>query len=66
MMEAAVTNSPQLLETQIDMIVHVRSAWQQLDVGPSEVPEEPAEQISMPSASMPEPKLERIPFSQSG
>jgi len=31
MMEAAGTKSAKLLETQIDMILHVRSAWQQLD-----------------------------------
>jgi flagellar protein FliS len=52
MMEAAVRNSAEMLETQIDMILHVRSAWQNLDTGPSE--------------PISETKVERIPFSQSG
>ena len=43
MMEAAVTQSAPLLETQIDMISHVRSAWQKLDVGPMESAAKPAE-----------------------
>ena len=34
MMEAAVSKSAKLLETQIEMILHVRSAWQKLDAGP--------------------------------
>jgi flagellin-specific chaperone FliS len=70
MMEAAVTQSAKLLETQIDMILHVRSAWQKLDVGPMETPakpvENPAQQLSAPSTPAPEAKVERIPFSQSG
>ena len=70
MMEAAVTQSAKLLETQIEMILHVRSAWQKLDVGPTETPakprENPAQQLSMPSTPTPEAKVERIPFSQSG
>jgi len=69
MMEAAVTKSAKLLETQIDMILHVRSAWQKLDVGPMETPakpsENPAQQLSAPSTPTPETKAERIPFSQS-
>jgi flagellar biosynthetic protein FliS len=70
MMEAAVTQSATLLETQIDMILHVRSAWQKLDVGPMEVPAKPGEnliqQLGMSSTPAPEAKVERIPFSQSG
>jgi flagellar secretion chaperone FliS len=70
MMEAAVTQSPKLLEAQIDMISHVRSAWQKLDVGSAEMPakptENPTQQQSMPPTPSPEPKIERIPFSQSG
>src|ERR1700752_76137 len=31
MIEAAGSKSAKLLETQIDMILHVRSAWQKLD-----------------------------------
>jgi flagellar secretion chaperone FliS len=70
MMEAAITKSAKLLEAQIDMIVHVRSAWQKLDVGSLEAPakpsEAPAQQLSTPSTPTSEVKLERIPFSQSG
>jgi flagellar protein FliS len=70
MMEAGVTQSAALLDTQIEMILHVRSAWQKLDVGPTETPakpgENPAQQLSMASTPTPELKVERIPFSQSG
>jgi flagellar protein FliS len=70
MMEAAGTKSSTLLETQIEMILHVRTAWQQLDASPPQAPERPtqmtAEQMNALSASMPDTKLERIPFSQSG
>jgi flagellar protein FliS len=70
MMEAAVTKSAALLETQIDMISHVRSAWQKLDVGTIEMPVKPgedlAQELGMSSKSAPEAKVERIPFSQSG
>ncbi len=70
MMEAAVTQSAKLLETQIDMISHVRSAWQKLDVGPVETPAKPAENLAqqpaMSSTPAHETKVERIPFSQSG
>lgn len=70
MMEAAVSKSAKLLDTQIDMILHVRSAWQKLDVGPIEMPAKPAEdppqQRSMPSTPASEAKVERIPFSQTG
>src|SRR5271165_807496 len=70
MMEAAVTKSAMLLETQIDMILHVRSAWQKLDIGPLETPAGPGESVarqrSMSSTPASEAKAERIPFSQSG
>jgi flagellar protein FliS len=67
MMEAAVTNSAKLLETQIDMILHVRSAWQKLDSGPPGVPPDTlAEQTTAPSTPVTDSKVERIPFSQSG
>lgn len=68
MMEAAGTKSARLLETQIDMILHVRSAWQQLDASPLKVPENPAEipkeRVNLPSTTMFEAKSDRIPFSQ--
>lgn len=70
MMEAAVSNSAKLLETQIEMILHVRSAWQKLDTGPQGAPgaaaEIPAEPMGTPSVPISETKFERIPFSQSG
>ena len=69
MMEAAGTKSAKLLETQIDMILHVRSAWQQLDVSPLQIPETLAEvsmeRVKLPSTPMYEAKPDRIPFSQS-
>lgn len=39
MMEAAGSKSAKLLETQIEMILHVRSAWQQLDSPPAQASE---------------------------
>jgi flagellar protein FliS len=67
MMEASVTQSAALLDTQIDTILQVRSAWQKLDTAPQE-PEEtpPLAQHATPATPMPESKVERIPFSQSG
>jgi flagellar protein FliS len=70
MMEAAVSSSAEILETQIDMIMDVRSAWQNLDIAPLEAAEmtagAPAHQNSAPSELVSETKVERIPFSQSG
>jgi len=65
MTEAAITKSASLLETQIEMILHVRSSWQHLDASPSlEKPAElAAKQESETSAA--ESKLDRIQFSQS-
>lgn len=42
MMEASVKKSAEVLDAQIEMVVHVRSAWQQLDVS---VPEKPVEYV---------------------
>jgi flagellar secretion chaperone FliS len=70
MMEAAVTQSATVLEAQIEMVLHVRSAWQKLDVGLMETAARPAEnaarQLAASSTPAPEAKVERIPFSQSG
>ena len=68
-MEAAVTKSATLLETQIEMILHVRSAWQKLDVEPwrrrqSQAKTRPSKRV-YPHART-RGKVERIPFSQSG
>ena len=69
MMEAAVSKSTKLLEVQIDMILHVRSAWQQLDAAPPPQPEAQievaAEYVDTVHAQSPDAPLERIPFSQS-
>jgi flagellar protein FliS len=67
MMQASVTQSATLLDTQIDTILQVRSAWQKLDTAPQGPPEAPplAPQTT-PSSLMPEARVERIPFSQSG
>jgi flagellar secretion chaperone FliS len=71
MMEAAVSNSAALLETQIEMILHVRSAWQKLDSGPQEASSGPpaealTQQTNTALTPMLETNVERIPFSQSG
>lgn len=39
MIEASASKSANILETQIDMVLHVRSAWQQLDAHPAQVSE---------------------------
>jgi flagellin-specific chaperone FliS len=69
MIEAAGTKSAALLEEQIDLILLVRSSWQQLDSAqPSGVEESVRTQAARPhtaysqaSDAMPD----RIPFSQS-
>ena len=40
MIEAGATKSASLLDKQIEMILHVRSAWQQLDALPPQAAEE--------------------------
>ena len=69
MMQAAVTQSASLLEAQIDMILHVRSAWQQLDTAAPAAAEVhlemPVAQVRTPYASAHEPDHERVRFSQS-
>jgi flagellar protein FliS len=69
MMEASVTQSATLLETQIDTVLQVRSAWQKLDnaaQGPPGIPPNTLVEQTTTSTPLPEPKVERIPFSQSG
>lgn len=68
-MEASVTQSATLLDTQIDTILQVRSAWHKLDnaaQGPPGTPPNTLVEQTTTSTPMPEPKVERIPFSQSG
>jgi len=69
MMEASVTQSATLLETQIDTILQVRSAWQKLDnaaQAPPGMPPDTLAERTTTSTPVPEAKVERIPFSQSG
>jgi flagellar protein FliS len=69
MMEASATQSATLLESQIDTILQVRSAWQKLDnaaQGPPGMPPNTLVEQTTTSNPMSEPKVERIPFSQSG
>jgi flagellar protein FliS len=69
MMEAAGSKSAKLLESQIEMILHVRAAWQQLDALPPLATERlegvPAKQAYVPYTQEPEIEPERTPFSQS-
>jgi flagellar protein FliS len=69
MMEAAMSKSAAVLEAQIDMVVHVRSAWQQLDQQTTQAPENqpgfPMYQIGEEYASMQDERSERIPLSLS-
>jgi flagellar protein FliS len=69
MMEAAVTQSASILELQIEMILHVRTAWQQLDSAAQPSPENQVEnatgRVNTPYESAPGPETERVPFSQS-
>jgi flagellar secretion chaperone FliS len=69
MMEASVTQTATLLDTQIDTILQVRSAWQKLDNTPQAPPEIPSGTLAAHTTTAsptPESKVERIPFSQSG
>jgi flagellar protein FliS len=69
MMEASINKSAAVLDTQIDMILHVRSAWQQLDTSPLPTAEEqaggPSEQIHSLDSPTAENMPDRISFSQS-
>jgi flagellar protein FliS len=69
MLEAGARKSAELLESQIQLIVQVRSAWQQLDVAPSQEPEESESASGHPMngaySQVPDAMGERIPFSQS-
>jgi flagellar protein FliS len=68
MLEASAAKSAQILEAQIDLILHVRSNWQQLDNAPAKaMDEEDVASAGNASAAYaaPESMSERIPFSQS-
>ena len=68
MMEACATKSASLLETQIEMILHVRSAWQQLDALPPQAAEETGVVLTKQASSVyiaaPGAESDRVSFSQ--
>lgn len=69
MMEASINKSANILETQIDMILHIRSAWQQLDAPPVQISESngeaPVRQISARYTTAPETEPVGARFSRS-
>jgi flagellar protein FliS len=69
MMEASVNKNPAVLDAQIEMIVHVRSAWQQLDVQETQAQEEQAgvfqNQIEAQYTAEQYERPERMPLSLS-
>lgn len=66
MLEAAATKSASLLEMQINTILNIRAAWQQLDASPSQVSGGVEEsQSAADSWSTPPATPERARFSQS-
>ena len=69
MIAAAGTKSATLLEEQIDLILLVRSSWQQLDTAqPSETEDSVATQAARPNTAyspVSDAMPDRIPFSQS-
>ncbi len=69
MLEASISKSATELEKQIEMILHVRSAWQQLDTPPLPAPENfsgvPNEQIHSLYTPAAGDIAERVSFSQS-
>lgn len=69
MMEASINKSAAVLDNQIEMILHVRSAWQQLDVSPQAAFESQPGASNQAVQSLYTPNSgempERIAFSQS-
>ncbi len=67
MMEAAVSKSAKPLETPIEKILQVRTAWQKLDVAPQPGAEKTtANPITTSATPVSGNQQERIPFSRSG
>jgi flagellar secretion chaperone FliS len=58
MMEASIKKSAEVLEKQIEEILHVRTSWQKLDSDPVSPP------AYTPLRPAPAVEMERIPFSQ--
>lgn len=69
MLEAAGSRSAKLLETQLEMLLHVRTAWHQLDaqlpLGTDGHEEGPAKHVYARYTEGSETEPDRIPFSQS-
>jgi flagellar protein FliS len=69
MLEASAKKSAPILDAQIEMILHVRSSWQQIDDSSAQVREgqaaAPAQQTNASYAPMAAEMPERIPFSLS-
>lgn len=69
MLEASISKSAAELEKQIEMILHVRSSWQQLDTSPPPAVEKqasvPGKQIHSLYAPAAGEMPERVSFSQS-
>ncbi len=69
MLEASISKSAAELEKQIEMILHVRSSWQQLDTSPPPAVEKqamvPGKQIHSIYVPAAEEMPERVSFSQS-
>jgi flagellar protein FliS len=69
MLEASISKSAMVLDKQIEMILHVRSAWQQLDASPPpKVEEQPggsSEKIHSLYTPAAKEMPERVSFSQS-
>lgn len=65
MLEAAAAKSAAVLETPINLILHVRSAWQQLDTTPHLVSEDQPGRLNQAYAPGSDAMADRVPFSQS-
>lgn len=69
MLAASAQQSAEILESEIGLILHVRSAWQQLDLMPPQELNQlvgvPAQRANAAYAPVSESMAERIPFSQS-
>ena len=65
MIEASAKQSPEILEAQLDSVLHIRSAWQQLDDMSPQAAEASGGNTDSAYAQSPEPVGERLPLSLS-
>jgi len=67
MLEASVKKSASVLDAQVEMILHVRSAWQQLDTAPQTIsesyPQAAVQHTNAKYSSVATETTERIPLS---